>query len=625
MKIIKKLQLILIGLLLIASRLTADSISEQKARILAINWKAHITKLKKNSPEINTVTTTVYRGEKTFYTYNFKNGGFVMVSADDNVKPVLGYSDDSEMPDNITNESLKGWLDSYNEQIYDIISNRTQFTANIIQKVNIQKQWENISHNRFSQEKNGKSVVDPLLTTKWDQGCYYNELCPSDNSGSCRHVLTGCVATAMAQILKFHNFPSKGTGSHSYSWAPYGTISADFGEGTYDWINMPDFLTTINQAVAKIMYHLGVAVNMQYSANTSGAYDIDAFAALQNYFHYSAPTYVSKKDYTISEWDALIKKDLDEGLPIYYTGSGGFFVGHAFVCDGYDSDDYFHINWGYSGKGNGYFPLSDLIYPITNANFSYKNAAIINIRPDTCALYSATIIPSGSTNLCEGESVVLKVNKGADLGYMWKKNNVVINGATLSVYSVNASGSYTVEVFNSFYCSATSNLIEVNVNNCGNKISGVVSYDNPLKTPIPNTTIYLENSAGNKIDSSLADSTGAFRFINLTNGTYKIVCENTPMKWRGVNPVDALIVIRNFVGLYKFNNELQAQAADVNNDNQINPLDALIINMRFVRQINHFVLPDWIFESPALTISDTSVTQDIKAICAGDVNRSFPK
>ena len=180
--------------------------------------------------------------------------------------------------------------------------------------------------------------VSPLLTTTWDQGCYYNALCPSDPSGiyTCGHVYTGCVATAMSQIMKYHNFPPQGVGSHSYEDPPYGLQNADFGNTNYNWSSMPNNVTNSNTPVATLMYHAGVSVNMQYSTSGSGAYNENVPYALMNYFNYNPEIVIQyKSNFShLEDFKNLIRTDLNQQLPVYYSGSNPS-EGHAFVCDGY--------------------------------------------------------------------------------------------------------------------------------------------------------------------------------------------------------------------------------------------------------------------------------------------------
>lgn len=201
----------------------------------------------------------------------------------------------------------------------------------------------------------------PLMTTKWNQSPYYNALCPANS-------VTGCVATAMAQIMKYWNYPAKGTGFHSYNHPTYGTLSANFGGTTYQWSSMPNTVNSANNAVATLMYHCGVSVNMDYSPQSSGAYVIQdsptpqacSEYALKTYFGYRSTLQgVQRNNYNQTQWINLLKIELNAGRPVLYAGfgSGG---GHAFVCDGYDNNNFFHFNWGWGGSSDGYFQTSAL-------------------------------------------------------------------------------------------------------------------------------------------------------------------------------------------------------------------------------------------------------------------------
>ena len=182
-------------------------------------------------------------------------------------------------------------------------------------------------------------------------------MCPADAAGPCGHAFTGCTITAMAQIMKYWNYPTKGTGSHSYSHPTYGNLSADFGSTTYQWSQMPNSVTSQNDAVATLMYHCGVSLETDYGPSASGAFD--PRDALVQYFNYSSNAMlVNRGGFTNSDWIRMLKTELDLRHPIWYTGSG--FFGHSFICDGYQDADYFHFNWGWSGTSDGYFYIGNL-------------------------------------------------------------------------------------------------------------------------------------------------------------------------------------------------------------------------------------------------------------------------
>lgn len=383
----------LIAILFIVINTTnAALVTIEEASIIAKNaYYTHANIQNKTPYESINFTSPLIEKEKNipvYYIFNTENKkGFVIVSAEDQTIPILGYSfENSWNPHNIP-DGLIDLMNFYKNQINFMRENGLSSSEN----VNVL--WQYYSTPTLP-AKDIQAVL-PLLTTTWDQGCYYNAQCPIDASGYCNRVPTGCGATAQAQIMKYHNYPTTGTGSHSYS-SPYGTLSANFGTTTYNWGSMPNNVSSSNSSVATLMYHCGVAVDMDYDANGSGSLISDHQYALINYFGYKNTASVrNKSSYTNSGWASLIKGNLDLSLPIFYTGfDNGGSNGHAFVIDGYQGSglytDYFHVNWGWSGSENGYYYLNDLT-PAPGGigggsyDFSYYNSMIINIEPNSVA------------------------------------------------------------------------------------------------------------------------------------------------------------------------------------------------------------------------------------------------
>ncbi len=309
-----------------------------------------------------------------YYIFSFEKNGYVIVAADDIVEPVLAYSIDNNFdPDNVSPEFLF-WMSTYSDRILYHRENQSLASVEITQK------WEQLTSTNTSGLKNakGKSTVDPLLSCNWNQSSYYNALCPVDPDGPDGHVYSGCVATAMAMVMYYYRYPYQGQGAHGYN-SNYGYLHIDFNSSTYNWNAMLNSITTYNDEMARLQYHCGVAVNMNYSPNGSGAQSSRAANALKNYFKYSQSTQlVHKDDYTNVQWQGILKQNLDEKRPMYYHGFGNG-GGHAFVCDGYQNSDYFHFNWGWGGAANGYFYLDNL--NPAGSNFTYGQGAIINIYP----------------------------------------------------------------------------------------------------------------------------------------------------------------------------------------------------------------------------------------------------
>lgn len=282
-------------------------------------------------------------GTPALYVFNKGTKGFIITSADDRMPALLGYSDNGSFDLNNASPELKWWLSQYVDEAAYFFKNEGKFTLS----------------SRASTERED---ILPLIKTKWNQGQPYNLDCPEDKGG---RSVTGCVATAMAQIIKYHRFPVTGTGEHSYSWNGT-TLSFDYGAAVFDYGNMLDeydpyedtATETQKRAVAQLMYACGVGVNMKYSSGESGAGDYGIPYALKNLFNYdNGVRYVKRSYYTTQEWEDMVYSELQGGYPVLYSGRSP--AGHAFVCDGYENG-YFHINWGWGGTSDGYYLLSAL-------------------------------------------------------------------------------------------------------------------------------------------------------------------------------------------------------------------------------------------------------------------------
>jgi len=326
-----------------------------------------------------------------YYIFNNEEGGFVIVAGDDCATPILGYSTEGSIDPNNLPIQLEELLNAYAEEIQHAVENNEQATDSI------KALWN--TYYSAPESRNAKAVVNALITTSWNQYPYYNIKCPSDQSLSSfgGHPTTGCVATAMAQIMKYWEYPEMGTGNKSYWCGQYSTLSANFANTTYDWKNMPLKLTssstaTQKDAVATLMYHCGVAVEMEYNSDGNGsssAYVIDygggrasAEKAFKTYFGY-AKTLSGKKGSSMSSsaWEAMLKNELDSKRPVLYRGAPAENKGgHAFICDGYDSNNKFHFNWGWGGSyNNAFFSLTALTPG--QQNFSAGQEAVIGIKP----------------------------------------------------------------------------------------------------------------------------------------------------------------------------------------------------------------------------------------------------
>ena len=304
-------------------------------------------------------------GTVFFYIVDFEPSGFALISADDRITPILGYSFINDFtPDNLPLQ-LEDFLDNVRAYIQYVIE------QNISASESITLMWENYLGDSFSLDRDLRSV-NPLITANWNQGGAWNDMCPGN-------ALVGCVAVAMGQVMYYWSHPVEGSGYTAYYDPDYGNIYADFGSTVYDFDNMQDNSAT--EASQLLLFHAGVAVHMDYGQNGSGAYvcysGLNAKIALHENFNYNQDiTCASRNNFSDSEWADLLVQQLENGWPIIYRAyQDGGGAGHAWNVDGYDGD-LFHCNWGWGGSSNGYFSLGSM------GGFNQDQAAVINILPD---------------------------------------------------------------------------------------------------------------------------------------------------------------------------------------------------------------------------------------------------
>ena len=319
------------------------------------------------------------------YLFAFEEGGFAVVSADDRVQPILGYSDKGVLSVEGMPPALAAWLADCDSVVRVAAGDNSLL---------MHSGW--LEQGASKGPEGFDSIVGPLLLTTWDQSLPYNDSCPQHLG---ERALTGCVATSMAQLMKYWNWPDTGVGQRSYIDAAYGRLSADFGTTAYDWDNMPTALLTTSSAaqrtaVATLMLHCGVAVEMEYGPEEvgSGAYSMMfgqglnypcAENALRTHFKY-APWLrgVMRANCSDGEWGAMLKNGIDHGHPIINTAQVfGLGFGHQFLCDGYDTNGFFHFNWGWGGSGDGFYSLTSLM--TQGYDMRQGHTAIVGIEPDT--------------------------------------------------------------------------------------------------------------------------------------------------------------------------------------------------------------------------------------------------
>lgn len=364
------------------------------------------------------------------------NAGFLVVAADDAVQPLLGYSDEGAFDPADIPANMKEFLEGYAAEI----------------------RWASEHPDRVKARKVSpeRDPIEPICTTKWSQEEPFNLMCPVMDGS---RAVVGCVATAMAQVMKVHNWPPKGVGSNSYKMTYNGqsyNISSDFSSHTYDWGNMLDTYPYTNSgstaerdAIAQLMYDCGVSVYMGYSPYASGANGSDASMALVQNFNYDKGLQqLYRTSYYLNEWNDLAYSELKAGRPTLICGANSE-GGHAFVCDGYSSDDYFHINWGWRGLSDGYFLLS-ILDPeqqgtggSSDGYSSYQRMAI-GIQPPVAG--SETVVniineggfATGASTYERSSDVTFTANGGGFWNFTLSTGNLT---GTLGVKLVNTSTS----------------------------------------------------------------------------------------------------------------------------------------------------------------------------------------
>lgn len=287
------------------------------------------------------------RSDKTnnapYYAFNLEQG-YVIVSGDDEMTELVGYAENGFFDAENVPPQMQLWLDGYAEYVAAVQSGKAKARKILL-------------------SDSPSVVVEPLVTTKWNQDAPFNNFAPeyTDDNNNTQRCATGCAATAMAQIMKFHNWPEQGVGHYSYEHQSFGTISSNFSEHVYDWTNMIDrynngeYSNVQADAVALLMKDCGVSLNMNYGP-VSSASIYSYTPAFKNYFRYSSRT-VNRSGCETAEFTKIITDELQEGRPIIYCGTGED-GGHAFVVDGYDTNYFLHVNWGWGGYSDGYFDMN---------------------------------------------------------------------------------------------------------------------------------------------------------------------------------------------------------------------------------------------------------------------------
>lgn len=375
------------------------------------------SKLMKASPNniklVHSIESATPEADASLYLFSNAGGtGYMVLSADDNVMPMLGYSNQGEissydaMPDN-----FKWWLEEMGRQVDFAITKGQKQTP--------------------SQSLGAK--IEPLVPAVWGQTAPYNLYTPIVSE---KQTPTGCVATALCQIMYLHKWPAKPVGSNKYTDSNKVEREIDFSDYTFDWAKMTDTYgddssEESRDAVARLMKAVGYGVNMTYGPSGSGANNTNVLRAVKENFGYrNHCSLIHRNAMTANEWDAMVYQQLSAGMPLYYTGRSGQFLtstGHAFVCDGYDGNGYFHFNWGWNGKYNGYFVLSCLRPEGAGTGgsldgYTYLQEVLVNFQPDNGAKFDNYVYVEGkdfSFELVSNKlAITLNSNVSVDKGIL---------------------------------------------------------------------------------------------------------------------------------------------------------------------------------------------------------------
>lgn len=407
----KRLLLILAITMATVSGLKAAQINEADARLVADQFFTAKSSRLMAPAGGATTTRLAYTAEQgRFYVFErSERGAFVIVAGDDRLPQVLGYGEKGDFTASALPPSVKYWMDEMNRQIAYLQSH------------------DNVTAHQPAKRA---SAVGPLLTTRWNQSEPYNNLCPTytDGSGNTYRAVTGCVATAMAQVMNYHEWPAVGRGSHEYTCNVNNMTStdlfADFSQSVYRWDLMLDDYTPNSseescEAVARLMSDAGISVEMSYGSS-SGASENDALDALKRYFDYNDKCYLLARDYfSVDEWEQLLVDELSARRPILYCGQSNE-GGHAFVLDGFNTDGYYHFNWGWGGYYDGYFLMSALNPGGTD--FKYMNDGMFGVVPSTRAneveevLYVRSNLVPVTTSASLGSTITVKTEDFVVLG-----------------------------------------------------------------------------------------------------------------------------------------------------------------------------------------------------------------
>ena len=524
-------------------------------------------------------TETSELGEPCFYVFNVSNHGFIIVSADDATRPILGYSENGAFDANNIVPGVGFMMEIYKESISYAKEN------NIVATIDIASEWKSLEATGKTKPAMRGQSVEPLCTTRWNQSWPYNKFCPDQpaNWASNGHAVVGCVATALSQIMAYWDYPVQGTGSHTYTpWCnechsySYPQQTVNFGATTYDWENMVDHIDSSSpveqiDAIATISYHCGVAVDMMYDhhGGGSGAHSTDVPAAVQAYFDY-APCDVTNYNSNYTAWMTNLKNAIDMRRPVYYSGCATEGC-HAFVCDGYDENQLYHFNYGWGGSGDGFFAPNAIEYSVSQVQ------SIFNLMPRPVYESAAkaptnfTVVPADNYAL---STTLSWVNPSKSIGNanLSSIDKIVVerNGKIIAELQNPTAGETMTYVDDEVPCYSFFDYTVYAV--CNGAHGDIATCQKVGVTPTCDWTVILQSSAFQGMRSayvSLYDEAGyKFESLTTTNSTLNTFPVEVPLgkiqfAWTAPNEnaptFDVTILIKDANGQTVFNYDGVAQ------------------------------------------------------------------
>jgi len=410
----KRHLIIIIALVLMGTMAKAGPVDEATARRLGQSFVTTCFESSRQSAELSLVYTAWSdRGEACYYIYNVGNTGFVILAADDHYRPIIAYSAEGIFnPDDMA-PALAYHLEKVRQGVMLASQSSTV-------EPKVAADWAMLERTGRLVSRHGGREDEFLVETTWNQNSPYNYFCPEGEGGPGGHCYAGCVATAAAQLMKYWDHPVQGRGSHTYypnDHPEYGPLTANFGETMYDWEHMANSLNGASQeeieAVALLIYHAGVSVDMNYRPTSSGAVTGMLCETMPAYFYYTdRMANLYREEYGREEYLDMVRRSIEMGWPMVQRGGG-----HAYVLDGYNDNDMVHYNWGWGGS-------SDAWFDIDNHGYTDGESILFNYVPE--AIYAST--PDAPTDL----QIMPSADNSLTATLSWKNPELTLTGDALA-------------------------------------------------------------------------------------------------------------------------------------------------------------------------------------------------